>query len=173
MTWEVDKTRTKLEFSVRHMLIHTVRGTFRDFEVELNIDPAHLPGSSAKARVSTRSVSTGDRLRDEYLVSENFFEPEVFPFMEYQSTSVRLSGKKLLVTGLLKIRDKEHLLILSGTVMGPTSGFGGGQRRLTFELTGEIEREAYDLVFNGAVETVSIVVGKKVGLHLLVDLVEE
>src|SRR5690606_3594207 len=113
MTWEIDKTRTKLEFSVRHMLIHTVRGIFRDFEVELNIDPTHLPESSAKARISTKSVSTRDRLRDEYLVSDNFFNPRAFPFMEYRSTSVRLSGKKLSVSGLLKIRDKEHQLILS------------------------------------------------------------
>ncbi len=173
MAWEIDKSRTKLEFSVRHMMIHTVRGTFSEFETELDIDPDALARSSARARIQARSVSTRDSLRDEYLVSKNFFNPDVFPHIEYESTSVRLSGKKISVSGRLKIRDKEHQLILSGTVKGPSAGFGGGSRHLVFELQGEIEREPYDLVFNGAVETVSIVVGKKVALNLLVDLVEK
>ncbi len=172
MTWEIDKSRTKLEFAVRHMMIHTVRGTFRDYEVELDIDENDLTKGAAKARILTKSVSTKDSLRDDYLVSKNFFNPEAYPHIEYQSTSVRLTGKKLSVSGRLKIRDKEHQLILSGTVKGPAAGFGGGKRHLTFELNGEVEREPYDLVFNGAVETVSIVVGKKVNLLLVIDLVE-
>jgi polyisoprenoid-binding protein YceI len=172
MTWTIDKSRTKLEFAVRHMMIHTVRGNFRDYEVDLDIDADDLTKSSVKAHIETKSVSTKDSLRDDYLVSKNFFNPSEFPHIVFESTSARLSGKKLSVSGRLKIRDKEHQLILTGSVKGPKSGFGGGARRLTFDLTGEVAREPYNLVFNGAVETVSIVVGKKVNLLLSIDLVE-
>lgn len=171
--WKIEKSRTKLEFAVRHMMIHTVRGTFREYDAELDIDDEDLTKSSVKAKIATKSVSTKDSLRDEYLVSANFFNPGAYPYIEYESTSVRLSGKKVSVSGRLKIREKEHQLILNGAVKGPASGFGGGPRRLTFELNGEVEREPYDLVFNGAVETVSIVVGKKVNLLLSIELVEE
>ena len=173
MTWEIDKSRTKLEFTVRHMMIQTVRGSFREYEAALNIDDKDLSKSTVKARISSRSISTGDRLRDEYLISKNFFNPDEFPFVVYESTSVRLSGKNLTLSGRLKIRDKEQQLILSGSVKGPSAGFGGGARRLVFDLRGEVERGAYNIVFNGAVETVSIVVGKKVNLLLSVELTEQ
>lgn len=173
MTWVIDKSRTKLEFSVRHMMIHTVRGSFREYEAALNIDEKDLTKSTVKARISSRSISTGDRLRDEYLVSKNFFNPDEFPYIEYESTSARLSGKNLSLTGRLKIRDKEQQLILSGSVKGPPAGFSGGPRRLSFDLRGEVERDTYNLVFNGAVETVSIVVGKKVNLLLSVELTKQ
>lgn len=155
------------------MMIQTVRGSFRDYEVDLNIDEKDLTKSVVKARISSKSISTGDRLRDEYLVSKNFFNPEAFPYIEYESTSARLSGKSLSVNGRLKIRDKEQQLTLSGSVKGPSAGFGGGPQRLSFDLRGELERDAYNLVFNGAVETVSIVVGKKVSLLLLIELTEQ
>lgn len=171
MAWEIDKSRTKLEFSVRHMMIQTVRGSFRDYEVDLNLDADNLAKSSVKARIATRSVATRDGLRDEYLVSKNFFNPDEFPHIVYESTSARLSGTKLSLSGRLKIRDKEQQLILNGSVKGPSSS-SGGPRHLTFDLNGEVDREAYNLVFNGAVESVSIVVGKKVNLLLTIDLVE-
>lgn len=173
MTWEIDKSRTKLEFTVRHMMIQTVRGSFREFEADLHIDENDLTKSTARARISSKSISTGDRLRDEYLVSKNFFNPGEFPFVEYESTSARLSGKNLTLTGRLKIRDKEQPLTLSGSFKGPSASFGGGPRRLSFDLRGEVERDAYNLVFNGAVETVSIVVGKKVSLLLSIELIEQ
>jgi polyisoprenoid-binding protein YceI len=172
MPWEIDKSRTKLEFAVRHMMIQTVRGTFRDYDVELDIDAQNLSQSVVKAHISTQSVTTKDGLRDSYLVSRNFFNPEMFPHMVYESTSARLSGTKLTLNGRLKIRDQEQPLLLSGTVKGPAAGFGSGPRRLSFDLRGTLDREAYKLVFNGAVETVSIVVGKKVDLLLSIDLVE-
>lgn len=179
MAWEIDKSRTKLEFTVRHMMVQTVRGSFRDYEVDLDIDASDLTKSAVKARIASKSISTGDKLRDEYLVSKNFFNPEEFPYIDYESTSAQLSGKKLSLTGRLKIRDKEQPLILSGSVKGPTAGVGSAARvgsaprRLVFDLGGELERDAYKLVFNGAVETVSIVVGKKVKLLLSIELIEQ
>lgn len=172
MAWAIDKSNTRLEFAVRHMMIQTVRGRFTEFEVDLELDPDNLEKSHVKARIKTASVSTKDSMRDEYLVSQNFFNSSAYPHITFESTSARLNGKKLSLSGKLKIRDREQQLILKGSVEGPKSGFGGGRRRLIFDLEGELEREDYNLVFHGAVETVSVVVGKKVALKLVIDLVE-
>jgi polyisoprenoid-binding protein YceI len=168
MTWEIDRTRTTLGFSVRHMMIHTVRGIFRDYEADLEIDGNHFERSRVAARIQAASVSTQDSLRDGYLTSENFFNPKKHPLIQFKSTSVRKQGNKLTLDGELQIRDRSRPLVLRGTVSGPT----GSPSRLSFALSGELEREAYDLVFHGAVETVSIVVGKKVQLDLKIDLVD-
>ena len=168
MTWELDKTRTKLEFSVRHMMIHTTRGSFREFEADLEVDVDDWERSRVVARIQTASVFTKDSLRDSYLTSESFFNPNKYPLMEFASSSVEKRAGKLTIAGNLKIRDRSHPLILRGSVTGPT----GRPRRLSFVLAGEVERDPYDLVFHGAVESVSIVVGKKVNLDLKIELVE-
>lgn len=171
MPWQLDRTKTKLEFSVKHMLIHTVRGRFSEFEADLDLEPENLENSSVKARVFTKSVDTGDRLRDEYLRSKFFFNPEQHPCLLFESKKVSLNGRKLSLSGRLKIRDRENSLILTGTV-SPVSQGPNGARRLAFDLTGEVTRETFDLTFLGAVETVSVVVGKKVPLSLHIEAVE-
>jgi len=165
MTFQIDKQRTKIGFSVKHMMITTVRGTFSDYNAQLSIDENDLSQSRVTAEVRTQSISTGDRLRDEYLVGRDFFNPVQFPSMYFQSSGVRLRQSSISVTGMLKIRDQERSLVLEGKYKKI------GQDRLAFELAAEIDREAYGLVFNGAVETVSVVVGKKVKLDLSVELV--
>jgi polyisoprenoid-binding protein YceI len=167
MKYSLDPESTRLTFSVRHMMVATVRGTFSDVSAEIDLDPSSLEDARATAKIGTASVQTKDRLRDNYLKSKDFFDPATFPHMEYRTTSVRPQGKKVLVSGMLKIRDQERQLILNGIWKDlPASG----KTRLRFELEVEIDREAYGLVFNGAVETVSVVVGKKVSLKLEIEV---
>jgi polyisoprenoid-binding protein YceI len=170
VSFRIDPDKTHLEFSVRHMMIHAVRGTFSDVEAEILLEPDSLESAATTAKIATATVNTRDRLRDDYLTSANFFAPQSFPHMIYRSTSVRLRGKKISVSGLLTIRGRERQLILSGSYAD--LGSSGGKRRLSFHLKGEIDRESYDLTFHGAVETVSIVVGKKVGLDLSIEIVQ-
>ena len=151
------------------MMIHTTRGSFREFEADLEIDVDHWEHSRVVARIQTASVFTKDSLRDGYLTSESFFNPIKYPLMEFASTAVRKQAGKLTIMGNLKIRDRSQPLVLRGSVTGPT----GHPGRLSFVLSGEVEREPYDLVFHGAVESVSIVVGKKVNLDLKIELVEQ
>jgi polyisoprenoid-binding protein YceI len=166
MTYKLDPEKTRLEFSVRHMMIATVKGSFSDVSAEISIDPGRLESAEVKAKIGVASVKTKDRLRDDYLTSKDFFNPAAYPYMEYRSTSVRPRGKSISVSGVLKIRDQERQLILSGT----WQEVGGGKDRIRFLLSGEIDRESYGLVFNGAVETVSVVVGKKVTLDLSIEV---
>lgn len=167
MSFQIDKQKSRLGFSVKHMMIATVRGTFSDYEAELHINETDLSQSSVTARIATNSVDTKDRLRDEYLRSSWFFDPNKHPHLVFQSTAVRINGSKLSLTGKLKIRETERTLVLDGTYRRLGTG---NAERLIFELSAEIDREAYNLVFNGAVETVSVVVGKKVKLDLLIEL---
>lgn len=167
MSFQIDKQKSRLGFSVKHMMIATVRGTFSDYEAELHINESDLSQSSVTARIATNSVETKDRLRDEYLRSSWFFDPNKYPHLVFQSTAVKVQGNKLTLTGKLTIRDTERALVLNGTFRRLGTG---NEERMIFELASEIDREAYNLVFNGAVETVSVVVGKKVKLDLLIEL---
>jgi polyisoprenoid-binding protein YceI len=169
MTFRIDPQRTTLGFSVKHMMIATVRGTFPEYDAELEVDPHDLEKSRVSAKVATHQVQTGDRLRDEYLVGAHFFNPARYPHILFKSERVRVSGSKLSISGPMTIRERTLPLTLEGKYRHTSHGTPA--ERLVFELSAELDREAYDLVFNGAVETVSIVVGKKVKLDLNIELV--
>lgn len=168
VTWQLDKRNTKLEFSVKHMVIATVRGTFDEFEADIDMPSDDPTEGKVTARISTASVNTKDKSRDEYLTAPDFFNPGQYPHIVFESTGVRLAGKKISVTGKMRIRDKERSLILEGSVKGPESSFG--KKRLKFDLSADLDRESFGLSFNQAVETVSVVVGKKVSLKLHIEL---
>jgi polyisoprenoid-binding protein YceI len=171
VTWTVDKKASKIGFSIKHMMISTVRGSFSDYDCDLVLDPQDLTSGSVSAKIKVQSVNTGERLRDEFLVSKDFFRPEQFPVMHFQSTGVRARGSKLSLVGKLKIRDKERSVTLEGSVKGPERSRDGGQK-MTFLLKTEIERDAFDLNFNSALETGNILVGNKLSISLQISVVE-
>ncbi len=168
MTFQLDQTNSHLGFSVKHMMISTVRGSFSGVEAEVDIDEQDLAKSSVTARIDVRSVQTQDRMRDDYLVGKNFFNPDQFPHLVFKSRGARVRGNKITVNGALTIRGVERPIVLDGTFQRRSKA--SSQERLIFDLKSELDREAYGLVFAGAVETVSVVVSKKVKLDLRIEL---
>jgi polyisoprenoid-binding protein YceI len=172
MNWAIDQGASKVGFSIKHMMISTVRGSFTDYECELSLNPARLDLSSVSAKIDVKSVKTGDRTRDDFLVSSDFFKPSEFPFITFESTGVRPQGSKLSLVGKLKIRDKERTVTLEGTFKGPKPSTGE-KRRMSFSLSTQVERDSFSLSFNPTLETGNILVGNMLTIILEIELVEE
>ena len=167
--FQLDCSRSRIEFGVRHMLVSTVRGHFSEFEADISVDPNNIEAGQVRAKVDVCSVNTHEKLRDDYLRGE-FFAPEKYPAILFSSTRAQLRGRKVTIHGDLTIREVTRSIVLEGTMNGPSEGWSGSPQRLTFDLKGEIERERFGLSFPKTVETVSVVVGKKVSLQLHIEL---
>jgi polyisoprenoid-binding protein YceI len=172
MTWTIDKGASKIGFSIKHMMISTVRGSFTDYECDLSLSPEKLESSSVSAKIDVTSVKTGDKTRDTFLVSNDFFRPSEFPFITFESTGVRPRGSKLSLVGKLKIRDKERSVTLEGSYKGPKPSTGE-KRRMSFSLKTQVERDSFSLSFNPTLETGNILVGNALTLILEIELIEE
>lgn len=88
MSWKVDNAHTSLEFSARHMMVSTVKGHFRDFTGEVELDPSDLTRSTARAEIQATSLDTREERRDAHLRSADFFDVEKFPVISYQSGKI-------------------------------------------------------------------------------------
>lgn len=164
MTWTLDTAHTDLGFSVRHMMISKVRGSFSKFEgtVELNADD--LTQSSVAATIDVASIQTGDEKRDGHLKSADFFDVEKHPTIDFRSTKVtKTSDGKLTLVGDLTIAGKTNSVSFAVEVQGPAQDPWGNQR-LGFSLTGEIAREDFGLGWNQALEAGGVLVGKTVAI---------
>src|SRR5262245_51510170 len=101
-TWTIDPAHSAVGFSVRHLMVSKVRGTFTEFEGALQIgsDPVD---SSVTATVTMASIDTRDATRDAHLRSPDFFETDTYPTMTYRSTAVRPDADGFVVDGELTL----------------------------------------------------------------------
>lgn len=171
MAWNIDRAHSEIGFSVRHMMISTVRGKFNEFEADVTLDPEHLEAAKVTARIQAASIDTSEPKRDGHLRSADFFDAEKFPALTFTSTKVTRDGSDLVVVGNLKIKEQELPVTLKGEVVGPGKD-PWGNSRLGFSLSGEIDREAWGLGWNQALEAGGVLVGKKVKLSIEAQLVQ-
>lgn len=72
MRWSLDPAHTSIEFSVRHMMIATVKGTIRLKEGYVETDESGKP-LRVTARLDAKSIYTGVPDRDNHLRSPRLF----------------------------------------------------------------------------------------------------
>jgi len=171
MTWKLDKAHSEVSFAVKHMMISTVRGRFKNFDADVELDPARLDAAKVTARIEAASIDTNEEKRDGHLRSADFFDAEKYPNLVFTTTKITRSGEEVEVTGTLKIKDQQHPITLKGEVTGPGKD-PWGQTKLGVSLTGEIDREQWGLTWNQALEAGGVLVAKKVKISIEAQLVQ-
>jgi len=170
-TWTIDPVHSEVSFVVRHMMVSKVRGRFDKFEgtVETAADPL---ASAVTATVDLSSVNTGNETRDNHIRSEDFFHVEKHPAMTFRSTGVRPDGENYLLDGDLTLRDVTRPV----TFRLELNGFGPdpyGGTRAGFSATTEINRNDWNISYNGAIPGASngMVLSDKVTINLEIEAV--
>ncbi len=168
--WNFDPAHSNADFAVRHMMVTTVRGGFKDVSGLINYDPDNVANSSVEATIQTATVWTGIADRDAHLRSPDFLDSENFPEMIFKSTRVEANGKnKAKVTGDLTIRSITKSVVLEVEFLGEQKNPFTGVNTIGFTAHTSIEREAWGLSWNQALETGGWLVGKEVKITLDVE----
>lgn len=116
-TYKLDPAHSAAQFSVKHMGISTVRGTFTKVNGTVQYDPADLSKSSIEAVIDAASVDSRVEMRDNDLRSDHFFDVAKYPTLTFKSTRIEAAGPgKLKAVGDLTIHGvtKEVTLEIDG-----------------------------------------------------------
>lgn len=171
-TWVVDPSHSSLDFVAKHLMVTKVRGSFGEFSGTIVIGDTP-EASSAEAVVKTASITTGDDKRDGHLHSPDFLDVERYPEMTFKTTKIDVRGDgRGTVTGDLTIKDVTRPVTLDVTFEGHAQDPWGGERA-AFSAVGEIDREAWGMTWNQALETGGVLVSKKVKLEIDVQAVRQ
>jgi polyisoprenoid-binding protein YceI len=170
-TWQIDPFHTNVEFTVRHMMVSTVRGKFEKVTGTIGFDPADPSAAAVEAVIETASINTGVTDRDNHLRSADFFEVENFPTLTFKSKRVEPSGdNEAKIVGDLTIRGITREVALNVEFLG-TMGSPFGDTRAGFVASGSINREDFGLTWNQALEAGGVLVSKDVRMELNVQAV--
>lgn len=170
--YEFSEANSKVEFvGAKVSLKHD--GSFKKFSGSVEVPDGNVEKGSVQFEVMLDSVETDTEKLTGHLKSADFFDVEQFPELVFQSTSVRRNGDdRFELAGDLTIRDVTQPVVLKGEFSGPVkSPFG--DRRAGFSLSGEIDREAFGLTWNVAMETGGVLVGKTVKLNIEAEVAEQ
>lgn len=172
-TWQIDPVHSEVGFSVRHLMISTVKGRFTDVQGTLEYNEADPTQSSVEVTIATASVDTRADQRDNHLRSADFFDSEHFPNITFRSTRVeRTSSDTGRLTGELTIRGVTHPVTLNVKREGRGKDPWGGER-LGYSATTIVDREKFGLTWNQALETGGVVVGDEVKVAIEVEWVKQ
>jgi len=172
-TWTLDPTHSIAEFSVKHLIVTTVKGRFREVEATLNIDEENIENSSVTASIDVASVDTNMPDRDAHLRSDDFFNADQYPKITFASTRVeKVTGGKYLVHGDLTIRDVTRPVALDAEFEGEVND-PWGNRRAAFTATTQISRKEFGVRWNQALETGGAVVSDNVKITLHIEAIEQ
>jgi polyisoprenoid-binding protein YceI len=172
-TWTIDPTHSIAEFAVKHLVITTVKGRFRDLEGRLEIDEMNPENSTVTANIQVASIDTNLADRDAHLRSDDFFNAEQYPLITFQSTRVeRVSDKRYKVHGELTIRDVTRPVELDTEFEGEVDD-PWGNRRAALTARTQISREEFGVKWNQALETGGFVVGDSVKITLHIEAIRQ
>jgi polyisoprenoid-binding protein YceI len=171
--WKLDPNHSEADFSIRHMAVSTVHGSFRGVSGVVHLDPVDMKKSSVDASIDVTSVDTGLAARDSHLKSPDFFDVAKFPTMTFKSSSVTKSGSGYEVKGDLTLHGVTKPVVLN---MEPPTKEVTDQRgkiHRGFSASTVINRKDFGLVWGGTLSNGEAVLGDDVKITLDVDAVKQ
>jgi polyisoprenoid-binding protein YceI len=164
-TYELDPNHMRVGFTARHLMVSKVRGGFDSATATITVAENPLE-SSVNATIHAASITTRQEQRDEHLRSADFLDAEKFATLEYRSTGVKsFDGNEFVLSGELTIKDVTVPVDLHVELEGVTRS-PYGQVVFGFSAQTEIDREAFGLTYNMALEAGGVMISKNIKIEI-------
>ena len=162
--WAVDPMHSEILFKVKHLVISTVTGSFKNFSGTAITDGENFDNAAIEFSMDVNSIDTRQESRDAHLRSVDFFDAEHFPDIHFTSTAFK------------KVEDDQYKMIGDLTMKGVTKPvelnveYGGaendlyGTKKVGFEITGKVNRKEFGLTYNAFTETGGLALGEDIKL---------
>jgi polyisoprenoid-binding protein YceI len=168
--YKIDPAHSEVSFQIRHLLTQ-VRGHFNQYEGTVNLDPAKPETSKVEFKIKADSIDTGVADRDKHLRSGDFFETEKYPEITFTSSKIKKTGKDTYdVTGKFTMHGVTKEITLPVTFAG-TAKDPWGNQRAGFSTTTTLDRKAYNINWNKAVDNGGVLLGDDVKVEINLEAV--
>ncbi|CAK6479296.1 YceI family protein [Peribacillus castrilensis] len=171
--WIVDPTHSAIEFSVKHMMIAKVKGSFNKFEASILANPSDLTTAEIDFTVDVASIDTRNADRDNHLRSADFFDVEKNPTLTFKSTKiVKTDEDEYDVTGNVTLNGVTQEETFNITFEGQGKDPWGNEKA-GFSGKGKVKRSDYGLTYNAALETGGVLIGDQITLTIEIEAAKE
>ena len=171
--WKLDPAHSEISFKVKHLMISTITGYFRKFDLEVDtVDEDFTKASNVLFSADIDSIDTKNEQRDTHLKSQDFFNSEEHSQIKFVGTGFHEEDGETKLKGNLTIKGVTHHIKVKvefgGVAVDPY-----GQTKAGFTIKGKISREDFGLTWNAVTEAGSVVVGDKVKFSGEIQLIRQ
>lgn len=139
--WTLDKTHSKLDFTIVHLGISEQEGNFKNFSIRLTAAKEDFSDALIELTADVNSIDTDNTSRDEHLKGTNYFNADAFPSLTFKSKSfTKVIDNKYKLTGDLTIKGVTKTIALEVVYIGSTINPKTQKRVAGFKITGKINR---------------------------------
>ncbi len=169
--WSIDSDHSCAAFAVRHMALAHVRGQFSSMKGTITFDPADQSRAAVDVVIEVASVNTGNKKRDDHLLTGDFFDEKKYPTITFKSTRVDFfTGNKCRVSGNLTIHGATRPVAFEGEYSGPHGNPYGDETSVGFSGATTVNREDFGIMWGSEpMEGGGLVAGKEVQIFLDVE----
>jgi polyisoprenoid-binding protein YceI len=172
MFWYIDPAHSQVNFSVKHMMVSTVRGRLGKLTGRLELDPDRPEKADFEIKAEVATITTNDERRDGHLRSGDFFDAEKFPTISFKSNAIFAKGEgRYTASGDLTIRDVTRPVSFDIELLGIGVDAMGSQK-LGATATVSIDRTDFGLTWNMPVPN-GVLVGQKVKIEVDLQAYDE
>lgn len=168
VVWRIDPVHSGVTFRIRHF-VTKVRGKFTDFHGTITADEQSWENAVIDVEIRTASITTDNEKRDTHLRSSDFFAADSFPTITFKSTRIERRGADAKIYGMLTMRGVTRPIVLDGHFNGVARTPDG--ERVGFEATTKIDRTAFGVTWNRAMEGGGAMLGDDVDVEITVEAV--
>ena len=170
--WVIDPVHSEVQFKVKHLMITTVTGYFRKFNLEVETENDDFTtATNIIFTADINSIDTHSSQRDTHLKSADFFDADRHHQLRFTGTKFQKKGDGDQLTGNLTIRGTTKPITLdvdyAGMVVDPY-----GQTKAGFTVDGKVSRKEFGLLWNGVTEAGQVVVSDEIRIHCEIQLVK-
>jgi polyisoprenoid-binding protein YceI len=169
MLWNLDSTHANLDFSVKHMAISTVRGSFHKFSATGATNDDGIP-TALSMEIDASSITTNQEQRDGHLRSPDFFDVANHPTLSFTATKITGKRDDLTIVGDMTIRGSTKPVTLKGEIADVITD-PWGNKRTSLAVRGKLNRSEFGLTWNQALELGGVLVSDEVKLELEAEAV--
>lgn len=168
-TWNIDPDHSAANFSIKHMTIAHVAGSFPAVSGNVVFNDSGANPFTLTVDIDPASISTGVAKRDGHLKSPDFFDVEKYPKMGFVSEKVVEKADGVYeVTGILTMRGVAKPVTVKLTGLEDDVKDPWGNIRKGAQITGVIDRTEFGIAYNAVLETGAKMIGETT--NIVVDL---
>jgi polyisoprenoid-binding protein YceI len=171
--WVIDPAHSEIQFKVKHMMITTVTGSFKEFRSEVETKGEDFATAMVTFEADTTSIFTNAEQRDAHLRSADFFDADNFPVMSFVSSRLeKIDDESWQLNGDLTIRGVTNPVRLD-VEFGGVGKDPWGNTKAGFSLNGKINRKDWGLNWNAALEAGGVLVSDDVRIYAEVQYAKQ
>lgn len=145
-TWSLDKSHAKLGFSITHLSISEVEGSFKSFDAKITSSKEDFSDAKIEASAQISSINTDNENRDKHLQAPDYFDAAKYPTLTFKGQSFKkVNTNDYKLVGELTMHGVTKVVTLDVYYFGTAEHPYTKKTMAGFKVSGKINRKDFGI----------------------------